>query len=91
VEPDYVHDSDVFFSCSWISFLDRGCGGDSPPPQLSLGQGRGRGGDEINGDPSGERFEGSTPGVKFYEKIPCKILDFRSQSGSFIIRSQIRQ
>jgi hypothetical protein len=36
VDPDYVPDSEVCFSCAWTPFTNRGCGG-LVPPQMSLG------------------------------------------------------
>jgi hypothetical protein len=36
VEPDYLPDSDVYFSRAWTPFPNGGCGGDFPP-QLSPG------------------------------------------------------
>jgi hypothetical protein len=49
VEPDYLPDSEVFFSCAWIPFSDGGvCGGF--PPHYFL-QGGLEGAKKINGAP----------------------------------------
>jgi hypothetical protein len=62
VELDYLHDSEVCFNHSWIPFLDRGCGGDYPPTTI------------VKDPPLGGGFRGISPEVKFWEKLPCKIL-----------------
>jgi hypothetical protein len=41
VEPNYLPDSEVFFSRAWTPFPNGGCGGDFPP-QLSPRGGGGR-------------------------------------------------
>jgi hypothetical protein len=65
VEPDYLPDLEVCFSRAWTPFPNGGCGGISPPQLSPRGsRGGGAGGDD----------NGSAPEVKYWEKIPCKIL-----------------
>jgi hypothetical protein len=53
--------------------LTRGVGGISPQ-QLSLGGSRGGGGGTIFVVPPSGGFGGNAPEVKYWEKLPCKIL-----------------
>jgi hypothetical protein len=71
VERDYLPDSEVCFSHAWTPFPNGGCGG-AFPPQLSLGGSKG--GQIQFLAPPGEGFRGNAPEVKFWEKLPCKIL-----------------
>jgi hypothetical protein len=58
-------------------YLTGGVGG-IYPTQISPRGSRGVGG-----------FRGSTREAKYWEKLSCKILQFHSQSGPFVLRSQI--
>jgi hypothetical protein len=82
VEPDYLPDSEVCFSRAWTPFPNGGGVGGISPPQLSPG---GPGGDRGGGDnfcshppPPPPPLAGDSgavpPEVKFWEKLPCKIL-----------------
>jgi hypothetical protein len=44
VEPDYLPDSEVCFSCAWTPFPNGGCGGLFPPPPTIVRGGGGPGG-----------------------------------------------
>ena len=72
VEPNYIPNSEVCFSCAWTPFPNGGCGGDYPPTIVIRGvQGGWR---QFLYPPHGEGFGGSTLEVKYWENFPCKIL-----------------
>jgi hypothetical protein len=67
VEPDYLPNSEVFFSRVWIPFPEGGVGG-IPPPQYLTPGGRNF------GAPPWQGFGGNAPKDNFLGKFPCKIL-----------------
>jgi hypothetical protein len=72
VEPDYLPDSEVCFSRAWTPFPNGGVWGVLPPTTVSRGV---QGGDENFCSPPWWGIQGKcTPKVKYWEKLPCKIL-----------------
>jgi hypothetical protein len=72
MEPDYIPDSKVCFRHDWTPFPNGGCGGDFPPTTFSVGvQG---GFITIFVSPPERVIWFSAPEVKFWKKLPCKIL-----------------